>query len=513
MEDTTTTSRSSSSSNIPTQRQTLWQWIVMCGKNSYSSKEDKFIWQPLSSYFRDSREEILYTPNNHHNIDDQWVLEDVLSKSRIRGRKKWIDFILLPSYNSHDDDDQQNNLKEQISNIETCYKERRMEVRNLSNIYIANNRHRHQNDLFPPEPLVVGDNGDQPQNQSTVQIDRHGRLVRSRQDGSNHGNDDDDDDDDDNTDDNNEIVELVDAADTFWKKHKQKSDSKTNGRRGVSSVSTSSSTAASQRTIPLQQHQPPPPMPPPPLLPNPLNEQQIRERNISQQMENESRQAIERAIHRYRGQQQQQEGDEAIFELVHIPLMPQRNDVNVPRWLRFLSLNRQQRQGQQQELMEGDNIPHRQQQQNHHPNELQHQQQQQQNQHHNHNGENWIDLRLALRRICFAVITVVAAFLCMMLQGLPTYVDFDDEYYGMMDMDAIFLSGLLGPYAHYPGQHHRQQQQQQQQSRNEWTYQDVVLREDGESDIQQSIWNRLLSEDSVFDQGHHDDDDGSGEEL
>ena len=511
MEDTTTTtSRSSSSSNIPTQRQTLWQWMVMCGKNISSSKEDKFIWHPLSSYYRNSREEILYTPNN---IDDQWV-EDVLSKSRIRGRKEWIDFILSPSYNSHDDEQQQQkNLKEetlspllqkQISIIETCYKERRMEVRNLSNIYIANSRHRHQNDFFPPEPIVVGDM-DQQQGQSTVQIDRHGRLVRSRQDGSNH-----DDNDDDDNGDNNEIVELVDAADTFWKKHKQK---QTLNGRGVS-VSTSSSTASldvSQRNIPLQQQQPPQ-VPPPPLLPNPLNEQQIRERNISQQMENESRQAITRAIHRYRRQQQEQEGDEAIFELVHIPLMPQRNDVNVPRWLRFLSLNRQQRQGQQQDL-EGDNIPHQQQQQNHHPNELQHQQQQQRNQHHNHNGENWIDLRLALRRICFAVITVVAAFICMMLQGLPTYVDFgDDEYYGMMDMDTIFLSGLLGPYAHYPGQHHRQQQQQQQQSRNEWTYHDIVLGEDGESDIQQSIWNRLLSEDAVFDQGHHDDN-GSGEEL
>jgi hypothetical protein len=103
----------------------------------------------------------------------------------------------------------------------------------------------------------------------------------------------------------------------------------------------------------------------------------------------------------------------------------------------------------------------------------------------------------------------------MMLQGLPTYVDFgDDEYYGMMDMDTIFLNGLLGPYAHYPIQHHRhQQQQQQQQSRNEWTYHDIVLGEDGESDIQQSIWNRLLSEDAIFDQGHNDDDAGSGEEL
>src|SRR5210317_1459743 len=222
MEDTTTTTSRSSSSNIPTQRQTLWQWMVMCGKNICSSKEDKFIWHPLSSYYRNSREEILYTPNN---IDDQWV-EDVLSKSRIRGRKEWIDFILSPSYNSHDDEQQQQqkNLKEetlspllqkQISIIETCYKERRMEVRNLSNIYIANSRHRHQNDLFPPEPIVVGDM-DQQQGQSTVQIDRHGRLVRSRQDGSNH----DDNDDDNDNDDNNEIVELIDAADTFWKKHK-----------------------------------------------------------------------------------------------------------------------------------------------------------------------------------------------------------------------------------------------------------------------------------------------------
>jgi hypothetical protein len=39
------------------------------------------------------------------------------------------------------------------------------------------------------------------------------------------------------------------------------------------------------------------------------------------------------------------------------------------------------------------------------------------------------------------------------------------------------------------------------------------LGEDGESDIQQSIWNRLLSEDAVFDQDHNDDDAGSGEEL
>jgi hypothetical protein len=62
-----------------------------------------------------------------------------------------------------------------------------------------------------------------------------------------------------------------------------------------------------------------------------------------------------------------------------------------------------------------------------------------------------IDLRLAFRRICFAVLTVVAAFICTMLQGVP--VDFGDDvvYVNGAEVDRLLFTGLLGP--HYTGYH------------------------------------------------------------
>jgi hypothetical protein len=55
--------------------------------------------------------------------------------------------------------------------------------------------------------------------------------------------------------------------------------------------------------------------------------------------------------------------------------------------------------------------------------------------------------RLAFRRICYAVVTVSAAFACIMIQGLPLDFGDDDD-----DVGDLFLHGLMGP--HYAAHHH-----------------------------------------------------------
>lgn len=368
--------------------------------------------------------------------------------------------------------------------IQKTYHDRRREQRHLANIYLASRRR------IVPEPAWVVENGEQDQ-QGTVQIDRHGRLVRTRRRESVNNDNVNNDDDDErgvegsatnrNGNDGNEELELVDAAETFWRQHKKKGQGTTSGGRRAASVSNTS-------LAPLQQQQPP-------AIPqHPLNEQHIRERTITQHLEDESRRAMERAIHRYRvGQQQQLQRDEAVFEMIHIPLVRPINNVNVPRWLRFLSLPQQQQQQQNANRNAGDNH-NRDQQQNHPIDEQNHHQQ-------NNDGRDWIDLRLALRRICFAVITVVAAFLCMMLQGLPT-VDFGDD--GVEYVDAIFLSEIMG--GHYRGRHsqrhHHHGRQHQRRRRKQHPELNVRVSHEMSEEggrYQGISWNQLILEDDVGD--------------
>ena len=64
-------------------------------------------------------------------------------------------------------------------------------------------------------------------------------------------------------------------------------------------------------------------------------------------------------------------------------------------------------------------------------------------------GDDWpaAATRVAFRRICYAVVTVAAAFACIMIQGLPLDFGDDDD-----DVGDLFLHGLMGP--HYAGHHH-----------------------------------------------------------
>eukprot|EP00986_Skeletonema_menzelii_P003748 scaffold1199_cov143-Skeletonema_menzelii.AAC.2 len=465
-------------------------WWQLIGK-----KEDRFIWQ--GSCGRGRGEEVLYKPNFEYDADQ--VIADSRNKqgtdagladvdngvvaeekkriidqrmhtlsslftchhyghhdtsSRIRATDltddEFIDIILNQTHNpvQEEREDETTTFEHGTKQIIQKYEACRQEKRNLSNTYIADRR------SILPEPWIERDDGEQ----SSVQIDRHGRLVRTRHAAAAAAANDDRATESSN--DGPEEVELVDAAGIFWR-HVRLSNEGTSRCDARSEIS-----AASNGTGPgIQQPQQPPPLLQP-LPQNPLNQQHIRERRIAQQMENESRQAIERAIHRYRGHQQQ-ERDGAVFEMVPIPLIRQINEANVPRWLRFLSFNRHHQQHANNNEGENPN------QQQNDPNEQQDHQ----------NGER-DDLRLTLRRICFAVITVTAAFICMMLQGLPL-VDFGDD---VIELNPIFLSGLMGP--HFPGHH---AQQHQNQRRNEWIYLEVEEEEEG--DGQQSIWNRFGVED------------------
>lgn len=437
----------------------------------------------LSSLFisRRRRNDDRSTDNGHRDnslgiratdLTDDEFINFVLNGTHNPVEKEQL--IYAHAYNNQTSDDTTISEHGGMTQIIQKYLERREEKRNLANTYIADRR------SILPEPWVEREDGEQ----SSIQIDRHGRLVRTRRESNNDvaaaaANDDGEGDDADATESSNdgiEELELVDATEVFWKQHKKSNNddsSRGGGRRRRGVASTVPNTARPPPIPGVQQPQQPPPLPH-----NPLNQQHIRERSIAQQMENDSRQAIERAIHRYRGQQQErQERDEAIFEMIHIPLVRPINEENVlPRWLRFLSFTGGHQQQQHGNNNAGENL--NQQQQNNDPNEQEDQ----------HNGErDWIDLRLALRRICFAVITVVAAFICMILQGLPG-VDFGDDG----EVDTIFLSGLMGP--HYPG--HHPQQHHHQPRHGEVIFQEMSEEEVG--DIQQSIWNRLGTVDDRY---------------
>jgi len=440
----------------------------------------------------------IFKPRHHSNYDDRSTNN---SSSEIHDATdltddQFIDFVLngTPNtavvaaaaaaahtklyaqeyyYSDQSSDDYATTISNQgMKQIIQKYQECRERKRNLANTYMADRR------SVIHEPWVERDNDGEP---SSVQIDRYGRLVRTRRESNNNVaaaaavNDDDGEEEDAATESSNEL-ELVDAAEAFWRQHTKSLDRSRSGGRRRNDVTSVPNADARPPPFPrmLQPQQPPQQLPH--LPQNPLNQPHILERSIAQQMENESRQAIERAILRYRGQQQQhqhqQERDENIFELVRIPLIRPINEANTPRWIRFLSFNRQERQEQQHAndnnanenlIRQQIDVPNEQGEENHH----------------------WLDFRLALRRICFAVITVVAAFICIMLQGIPA-VDFLDDG---MEVDTIFLSGLMGP--HYPG-HHPQHQQTRR-----WVMQEMLEQQQQQEagDVQQSIWNRLGVED------------------
>ena len=481
------------------------RWWSMMG-----NKEDQFVWDGSSS----RNEDILYKPNFEHDagqtavnssmdhaeegsVDDITIKEakqrvidqriDKLSSLFTTRRSvgfqhhntratdltddEFIDIVLNKNQNTENHVHQsmiaQNGTKQILQNYQEC-RERR---RDLATTYIADRR------SFLPEPWMERDDGEQ----SSVQMDRHGRLVQIRRDNLNNDAETDND-----AAENSTELELVDATAVFWRQHMKANEK--NGQTGRGRLTSSISNVSIHPPLPLILRPQPPPLPQ-----NPIQQQQhVRERNIALQMENESRQAIERAIHRYRREQQQEQHQEgAVFEMIDIPLIRPINEVNAPRRFRFLPFRRQQRVEQQQQRVDNNNVA----------GNLNHEQIQQQIQQQD-DERDWVDIRLALRRICVAVITVVAAFICMMLQGLPV-VDFGDDG---MELHPIILSGLMGP--HYPGYHSQQDHYRQVLNMQ------IAQEEGATEDMQQSIWNRLgidesfyLSSDIILDEAAQSNDD------
>ena len=332
--------------------------------------------------------------------------------------------------------------------------------------------------LLPPRDRGRGQNrdgnNDAPRSNS-IHIDLHGRLVRERREPLNAHNEGGAE--SENTNDANEngseVDDLVDATETF-RKHKLIAEDrlrdKMNGvvregsfRPNRQNVSTPQS-YAHQHAL---QHNPP--FPVAPMQPLRMNE--VRNHNISQEMERDSIQAIERALGRYIMEEERSsirrhtphsnrndrislfdtaevsdnQEQAASFEIIHIPLVRQLNQENESRLSRYLPFsNRRQRQaraGNERRngaavngaALRGDFAIHPQHAQN------------------DNNVGGWPDARLAFRRICFAVMAVVAAFICIMLQELTFDFRDDTVYIDGMEVDSVWLSGLMGP--HFSGHH------------------------------------------------------------
>ena len=56
-----------------------------------------------------------------------------------------------------------------------------------------------------------------------------------------------------------------------------------------------------------------------------------------------------------------------------------------------------------------------------------------------------------MRRVCCAVVTVAAAFVCILIQGLPLDFRDDNVVVGLSELEIdgnLLLGGLLGPHFH-----------------------------------------------------------------
>ncbi|KAL9189646.1 hypothetical protein ACHAXT_009321 [Thalassiosira profunda] len=310
-----------------------------------------------------------------------WVLKGACSETFLRSRRK-EEQADEDEGESEGNSVQRNPNDELVKQIEQQYQSRREELRSMARGLSEGRRRR----------ILAEPTGTAPA--APVRMDRHGRLVPVRgetmntQGGEAGGV-------------RGEEIELEDASQAFWRQSsaaKEQPGKARDRRRGT-------------------EHRPSEAQPPP-LITN----QPMRLREISQQMDRDATDAIQRALDRYR----REEGEQLGFELVHIPLRDPADENDFPR-LSFFRRNR----GRQL---------------NDDPHEHAHGQER------NGEGErenggvdadrHLLDLRLTVRRILFAVITVAAAFICIMFQGLPLH--FGDET--SFELDDRWISGLMGPH-------------------------------------------------------------------
>jgi hypothetical protein len=355
--------------------------------------------------------------------------------------------------------------KKCLDEVNSMYKEHRREQRELAAAYIEQNA-RHVNRF----PWLLADDPIQPdtETEAQVRIDAHGRLVRARRDennsnataqaSANNNNQDD------------ESREFVDAAALFWRQYRQQQElsqllpirltsSQRNGRQAIQRIETDRQNRA------------------------PLNSNQ-NQQHISQQMERDAREAIDRALDRYRRQDEvsttanNPSEERAIYELIPIPMVQRENNqVNNDGWFN-LPRRRDENNNNNNNNPAGnddDNIVNR----NNHP-----------------------DLRLTFRRICLAILTVVAAFICTILQDTSLFLDDSG-----VDVDSVWFTGLLGP--HYDG-HYANRRRTRRPQRQRLDY--GLLRE-GQGFVTREEMTRiqvLLNE--MFDEDDHNDDETCVEE-
>lgn len=323
--------------------------------------------------------------------------------------------------------------KKLLDEVNSMYSEQRQEQRELAKTYIEQNA-RHNNRF----PWLLAEDPIQPTaNEVRVRIDAHGRLVRGRDESNSNtaqaAN---------NNQDDERAQEFVDAADFFWRNHsKQQHLSQIPIR--LSTLQRNNRQALERIETDRQNREP-------------LNSNQ-NEQHISEQMERDAKEAIDRALDRYKKQGSvTSSSDKKVFEHIPIPIVHTQNEINEARWF---------------------NIPRR---DNDPAGNM------------NNANRNNPDLRLAFRRICLAVLTVVAAFICTILQDTSLF--FED---GGVDVNSVWFTGLLGP--HYEGHHARRPPRPQQLEYR-------LLREGGfVSREEMSRFEVLLNE--MFGEEDHNDND------
>lgn len=275
---------------------------------------------------------------------------------------------------THCDSNSSYSHDEQSLEIKSLYRQRRRELCRMAKSYIEQNT---RNNRLPwlADPL------DDQNHDERVHVDYHGRLVFSDSDvplESHRRND----------------LDLVDAADTFWKH-----------QSGMTLKRDDAGYSHNQDNL---------------AFPAPLHDMHLT-REVSEQMERDARGAIERSLQRYRRHDNNIANAQRVFELIPIPIT-RREDVN-QRWFQF----RQNNNAPQENMVAGMND-------NNHarlPNNLRRQ-------------PAGLDVRLAFRRICFAVVTVVAAFICTIFQDIP-YLQYVEDLDGI-HINSSWVMGLLGPH-------------------------------------------------------------------
>ena len=353
------------------------------------------LFRPLLHPLRDQRTNTRAADLSDKQLTD-WVLKGACSETFLRPKKGKEETEQQMEAHAACQTDKNspdtNHNRKVMKQIAEGYHSQREERRRMAKEY-ASRRHMHRG-------LEI----DTTAQNDTVRIDQHGRLVHAT--GSLNGGEgrQNEDNTDQNNNSNDQADELEDASETFWRQYSLSEAPQHRYDFAGNNLRNNILPAAIQ--------------PAPPIV-----NERMRRRDISQQMERDARGAIERALERYRQQEAIENAGQLRYDLINIPLVTdtRRENNDPPRSSLFRRNNRDQRQardGNEGEDQIGQDGNAREQQNR--------------------------QVRLAFRRICYAVITVTAAFVCIMIQGAMP-VDFRDDT--RLEVDDFWLSGLMGEHS------------------------------------------------------------------